>query len=60
LSVLKLGSRLMVYAAPVGLGAILGAIILLSLHYKFELKPGTAFIFFGFGFWAIFLAVVSE
>jgi hypothetical protein len=39
---------------------LLGGIILLSLHYKFELQPNTAFIFLGFSAWAIFLAAVSE
>ncbi len=44
-----------------GLGYLfLGTIILLSLHYKFELRPDTAFILLGFSAWAIFLAVVSE
>jgi hypothetical protein len=38
----------------------LGGIILLALHYKFELQPSTAFIFLGFSAWAIFLAIVSE
>jgi hypothetical protein len=38
----------------------LGAVILLALHYKFELQPGSAFIFLGFSAWAIFLAVISE
>lgn len=37
-----------------------GGLILLTLHYKFELRTETVVIFAGFSAWAIFLAVVSE
>ncbi len=35
-------------------------LILLLLHYKFELRPSTGFIFLGFSVWAVFLGITSE
>ena len=44
-----------------GLGQLaLGALILLLLHYRFELALTTGFIFLGFGLWAIFVAAMSD
>lgn len=37
-----------------------GTLILLLLHYKFELRPSTGFVFLGFSVWANFLGILSE
>jgi hypothetical protein len=38
----------------------LGVLILLLLHYQFELSLTTACIFFGFGAWGVFVAAMSD
>ncbi len=44
-----------------GLGQLfLGGLILLLLHYRFELSWNTFFVFLGFSLWAIFLAFISD